>query len=138
MREAIGNSLLMNLVIIFVSIVILFFIGILSYSKAYRVKNRIVSIIEKYDGYNTSAQEEILVDLKSAGYRSTNNSKCTSENLNNTTYNYCIYEIRDKSSGDSYYYKIVTYVHFDFPIIGNLISFPVKGETKILGKTYNY
>ena len=39
--------MLLNLVVIFSGLVIVFFIGILSYSKAYRVKNRIVELIEK-------------------------------------------------------------------------------------------
>lgn len=137
MREAVGNSLLLNLVIIFVSIVILFFVGILSYSKAYRVKNRIIEVIESHGNYLDSV-DEISTDMKSIGYRTTNNKKCNSNNLNSTSYNYCVYEITDKSSGNSYYYKVVTYVHFDFPIIGGLINIPVSGETKILGKSYNY
>lgn len=138
MREAMGNSLLMNLVIIFVSIVILFFVGILSYSKAYRVKNRIIEVIENHGNYSSSSIDEISTDLKSVGYRTTNNKKCGSGNLNSTSYNYCVYKVDDKSSGDSYYFKVVTYVHFEFPIIGGLINIPVKGETKILGKNYNY
>lgn len=140
MREAIGNSLLLNLVIVFASIVILFFVGILSYSKAYRVKNKIIDTIERYEDYENSenSKDEISTDLKSAGYRTLGNKKCDEGNLNDTSYNYCVYKISDKSSDDSYYYRVVTYVHFEFPVIGDLISIPVKGETKILGKSYNY
>lgn len=135
LREAIGNSLLFNLVIVFVALVILFFVGILAYSKAYRVKNRIIETIEKYGDYYT-AIEEIETDLKTMGYSSAFNSNCSDDNLNTSTYKYCIYY---KESGDSsYYYKVVTYVHFDFPIIGDFVTFPVHGETKILGKSYNY
>lgn len=138
MRESIGNALLLNLVIVFISLVMLFFVGILSYSKAYRVKNRIVEIIEKYEGYesNEDALSEIEVDLKTMGYFTTFNDKCSSENLNQTTYKYCVY--RREGNGPSYYYEIVTYVHFGFPIIGDYITIPVKGETKILGKNYSY
>ena len=45
MRESLGGSMLLNLVVIFTGLIIIFFVGILSYSKAYRVKNRIVEII---------------------------------------------------------------------------------------------
>lgn len=136
MRSAIGNALLTNLVIIFVSIVILFFVGILAYSKAYKVKNRIINYIESKESYNTNDVEELNEDLKSAGYQLTSKSKCSSDNLNKTAYNYCVYrvELKDKK----YYYKVVTYVHFEFPVIGSIINVPVKGETKILGKTYDY
>lgn len=140
MREAIGNGLLTNLVIVFVSVVILFFVGILSYSKAYRVKDKIIDTIEKYGTYEDSliAIDEISTDLKTSGYRTAANKKCSSDNLNSTSYNYCVYRVDDKSSGSSYYYKVVTYVHFEFPVIGGLINIPVNGETKILGKNYNY
>lgn len=136
MRSAIGNALLTNLVIIFASIIILFFVGILAYSKAYKVKNRIINYIESKESYNTNDVEELNEDLKSAGYQLTSKSKCSSDNLNKTTYNYCVYrvELKDKK----YYYKVVTYVHFEFPVVGSIINVPVKGETKILGKTYDY
>lgn len=132
-----GNGLLTNLVVFFVGIVILFFVGILSYSKAYRVKNRIIEVIESNGNYSSSV-DEISTDMKTMGYRTVTKKKCDSNNENKTSYNYCVYEIRDKSSKNSYYYKVVTYVHFDFPIIGGIINIPVKGETKILGKIYNY
>ena len=34
--------------------------------------------------------------------------------------------------------SVVTYVRFDFPVIGNMLTFEVHGETKMLGKNYNY
>ena len=34
--------------------------------------------------------------------------------------------------------EVITYVQFEFPVIGDLLTFPVKGETKVLGKNYNY
>ncbi len=135
MREATGGAYLLNVVIIIVSVVILFFVGILSYSKAYRTKNRIIEIIEENNGYNTTTIDMISTDLNTMGYNTTLNKKCSSDNLNTTTYNYCVYYSNNASNGS--YYKVVTYVHFDVPIIGGLINIPVKGETKILGKKYN-
>lgn len=147
MREAIGNGLLMNLVIVIVSIVILFFVGILSYSKAYRIKNRIIEVIEEFGDYNSSAVDMISTDLKNVGYYAPSKKNCNETNENTTSYNYCIYRIdnQEKVTGSgktntvedgSYYYQVVTYVQFQFPVIGNLIKIPVKGETKILGKKY--
>ena len=47
MRDAVGGSILLNIVIIFLSLVIVFFAGIMAYSKAYKVKNRIIEFIKK-------------------------------------------------------------------------------------------
>lgn len=138
MRSAIGNALLTNLVIIFVSLVILLFVGILAYSKAYKVKNRIIYYIESKEAYDSSDLDELNNDLKSAGYQviSKSNSKCSGNNENKTSYNYCVY--KQELNDGKYYYKVVTYIHFEFPIIGSAINVPVSGETKILGKKYNY
>lgn len=153
MRSAIGNSLLLNLVIIFVSLIILFFVGILSYSKAYRVKNRIVEIIEKNEVYNDDVSAYISEDLSNSGYDTSSSGDCSQanarlnrlafenlpENMNEGGYNYCVFEIDEsRKVSNGKYYIVVTFVKFEFPIIGNLIKIPVYGETKILGKDYSY
>ena len=158
MREAVGGSLLMNLVVIFTAIVIIFFVGILTYSKAYRVKNRIVEIIEKYDSYDSQVADELNPDLKAAGYNTSNPTRCDgirkdlvegnnskykeenlSQNQNKYGYNYCVFEVTGNSTNESgKYYVVVTFVHFEFPLIGDLLTIPVYSETKMLGKTYNY
>ena len=156
MREAIGGSLLLNLVIIFASIIILFFISILSYSKAYRVKNRIIEITEKYGVYDGQVANEIGSDLSAAGYDVSSPTKCddirarlvrerydndklSEENINAYGYNYCVFKVSDNSiNEDGYYYVVVAFVKFEFPIIGDMLTIPVYSETKMLGKTYNY
>ena len=156
MKSAVGNSLLLYLVVIFSGIVILFFVGIISYSKAYRVKNRIVDVIEKHSGYDNNTELEINSSLKEMGYNITSSNPCNSNSavqnhmknisdqyaLKNTSqsgYNYCVYEISNKSSGiATKYYVVVTFVNFKFPIIGSLLNIPIYGETKILGKSYDY
>ena len=162
MKSAIGNALLTNLVIIFVSLVILFFVGILAYSKAYKVKNRIIYAIEESGNYDSSTINDIEVDLKNIGYQSGyDESRCNAQ-LNklsndkllyklvtssaNNSYRYCVFEVckKDKDSSSckegeqERYYRVTTYVHFEFPVIGTVLNIPVSGETKILGREYDY
>ena len=143
MKDAVGGSLLLNIVVFFLSVVILFFVGIVAYSKAYKIKNRIIEVIEKYDGYNDFVKKEINSDLIRSGYIiSTQNEvsdKCGkfgNGNLNDTEYLYCVYE-KESLSG-SRTYKVVTFTRFEFPVIGDLVMIPVKGETKDVGKNYDY
>ena len=152
MKDAVGGSLLLNLVVIFTSIVILFFVGIIAYSKAYKVKNRIIEIIERNEEYSDDLIDELSIELKKVGYRLgssvPSNEKCASVssrgkcvNLNETNYQYCVCEHSDSVSSNEdggSVFEVITFVHFDFPIIGDFITFPVKGETKVLGKSYNY
>ena len=144
MKDAVGGSILLYLVVIFTSIVILLFVGILAYSKAYKIKNRIIEVIERNETYDDNEVSELTEELKRAGYRSATKdqiySKCGEESLTyteNVGHFYCVYR-DDSSSAEGHSYEVVTYVHFDFPVIGDMLVFPVKGETKILGKNYNY
>lgn len=171
MRDSIGGSALMYLVIIFITVVMILFSSILTYSKGYKIKNRIVEIIEKYGEYEMYDQygknlitEEINPDLSIAGYNVSAPKKCNSirnnlvngenakydanklsNNLNRYGYNYCVFEwCNQKNSSNECidkkgkYYVVVSFVEFKIPIVGEFMSFPIYGETKILGKTYDY
>lgn len=149
MKEAIGTSFVLGLVITFLIIFMLLFATSLSYTKAFKVKNRIVEIIEKYDDIlkveihnnnrlNNEVETEINNALSEIGYRiSTTPNDCPERNgaqalVKNTTanYEYCIYHYNNKR-GD--YYGVTAYIYYEVPIIGANLRFPVYGETKISG-----
>ena len=155
MREATGGSLLLYLVIFFVGVIILFFASMLSYSKAYRVKNRIINIMENYNDCVSEIGDEekknlidtINTELQSIGYNYSskssacnfNNSVCK-ESFNNSNYNYCICKIDlgvdSENNSKGCYYEVITFTQFEFPIIKDVITSEVHGETKIIGKEY--
>ena len=157
MKDAIGGSLLLNLVVFFTSVIILFFAGILAYSKAYKVKNKIIEVIEAHDGkimsdvnptlIDESVLSEINTELRNVGYlvsSAPDSTKCTNDsargictNLNTSQFNYCMCE-QSSATDEGVSYEVITYVHFEFPVIGSLLTFPVRGETRVLGKDYNY
>jgi len=161
MKDALGGSALLNLVIFFVSAIIILFISTLTYSKAYRVKNRIVEIIEKYGVYEhqnngtiDDAIDEINPFLNASGYDSTNPTRCDevreklvqekydsgllSENINSYGYNYCVFRVNNSVNLSGGYYVVVAFTQFKFPVIDRLLNVPVYSETKILGKVYDY
>lgn len=171
LREAIGSSLLLNIVIVIIGIISAFLISSIAYSKAFKAKNRIVSVIEEYGGncnfsaYGTDSCtkkiEDVLTDM---GYSSNISSNC---DLNVDTvegsdvydaklvYNgdgghrFCVYKYtlcdysrvtgnrkcKDESSVQNYY-KVVTFMHFDIPVIGEFLEFGVSGETKSMYDTF--
>ena len=154
MREATGSSMLLYIVIIVVSAVMLLFVSIISYAKAYGAKNKIVSAIETFEGYNDSSISEIDTTLAKMGYTVTTKDFCNTTrvkdhlnklgitgatNLNVSTkgkYGYCVYEVGTERSGK--YYIVVTFISFNVPVIGDNLVFPVYGQTKIMGIDYNY
>lgn len=139
MKESIGNSFVLGLVIAFLTLLIMFFSASLAYTKAFKVKNRIVNIIEKYGQYNTAAQTEIEENLGEMGYRINKGEGCTSRFPNatvlthsaNTNYRYCV-QVYDAGEHGKYY-GVTAYMYFEIPLIGKSLEFPVYGETKTMG-----
>lgn len=143
MREAIGQTFLFNLVITLVAVTIFVLIGAIAYSKTYKIKTKLVDIMEKYKGHENvyeAAKGEISQYLYSIGYRRNKNSmqECPNKDggtvLNNRSeiFHYCVYEF-DSGMGlnRGKYYGVLVYIYFDFPIIGDLIEVPIYGETEV-------
>lgn len=96
MKESINTALILNLVITFLFIFVILFAGSSAYTKAFKVKNRIISIIEKRQdtiltsGFKTckttgnskcmSVVEEIENALKDTGYKVQMNTDKKCEN----------------------------------------------------------
>lgn len=148
MKESIGNAYIFGIVIFFVGIIMLFFVASLNYSKAFRVKNRIINIIEVNGEYNNSdVKAEINSALSTIGYRHATGEECEKNGRFNyeenadevktltvpgtVDYHYCVYEYSQGEKGK--YYGVVAYMYFEIPLIGKTLEFPVYGETKTLG-----
>lgn len=149
MKEAFGNAFIMGLVITFLIIFIIFFATSTSYTKAFKVKNKIVEILEKHDDIlhesssvsgrlTSNVEEEINAVLNEIGYRiSPTPNNCPMRNgkeavTKSTTanYEYCIYAY---STSKGVYYGVTAYMYYQIPVIGIELRFPVYGETKING-----
>ncbi len=144
MREAIGNTFIVNLLLIFLGVMSALLIGSISYSKAFKVKNRIIYTIQKYGGWDIEVngsnvvQAEIEASLKDIGYHLVlANYDCPNREggtllygepgTSKLTYHYCVYEFNNEKG---HYFGVVSFMHFDIPLIGSYLQFPVYGETK--------
>ncbi len=140
MSGPIGHTFLYNLIIIFIVIVFAFLSGTLSYYKAFKVNNRIVHALEKYEGYNELSKSEIDVVLGNLGY-SLENANCSHEYKNmylidslGENYKYCVYiDDLNPQKGSYYTYGVLTYMNLNLPII-NVIDIPVFSRTNRLYK----
>lgn len=152
MREAIGSTFLFKIMIVFIFFFSAFLAIAINYSQAFRIKNQVINYIEQYEGMNDSSEEEIVNYINDVGYFRTptcdcdsggagNNYSCgdTNDDRNgakirldsgNETNGLCIRKLAN-SNGDVYY-RVTTFVSFDLPIIGEFVTFPVKGETKAI------
>ena len=138
MKESIGNAYVFSIIISLVGIIFFILIGSLSYSKAFKVKTKIINIIQNNEGYNdTTVKDEIDNYLKSVGYAVTqSNSAWTCPEINGTkaintitNYDYCIYRF-DTVKGP--YYKVTAFISYDIPVISSYLKIPISGETKVI------
>ena len=120
MREAIGGALLIKIMLFFLVLFNSLLAVAVNYSQAFRVKNQIINYIEQYEGYE-SAVNHIDSYLSTMGYY---------RKLHTTTGKG--YEVSRVTSSRGNYYKVTTYIAFEFPIVGNLFNFPIIGETKVI------
>lgn len=162
MREAVGGTFLYYIVIFIVTVIMLLLVASIACSKAYRVNNRIVDVIEKYECYEESGCEsvsEINNSLASIGYQIKKTGGAiggadgcpaadkipglkdvnlgdpdaigTVKKINSTdnNYLYCLYKVSGERGA---YYKVVSYLVFEVPLIGGNIKIPIYGTTKSL------
>ena len=138
MRQSVGFTFLFNFFTTFLVVLIFVLISIMNYMKAYKVNSKIVAIIEKNEGYNLQAKNEIDAVLTSLGYRSTTPTTCASKSSSGYTnissglqnYDICLYTSKARlNQGDTFKMGILTYIYFDIPIIGSLVKIPVYTTT---------
>lgn len=131
-----------QLMIFFILIFGAFLILTLSYNKAYAIKNRMLSIIEKYEGVTNESAGYINDYASNKSY--TNTGVCPEEWYGALSisedevdfeiadgkkkYYYCFNEASSKDG--KIYYEVVVFYRFNLPIIGNIANYKIEGTTK--------
>ena len=140
MKESVGYSVTLNIVIVFIIVIFSFLSFALIYYKANKVTNVVVNSIEKYEGYNTLAENEILNRIISLGYN-TKSIKCKEKiggcelikngelKASNGEKGYCVYYC---DNNDYYYYRIRTNMFLNIPLIHDVIDLPIYTNTNEL------
>ena len=155
MKGAIGNAFILNMVITFIIIFYMLLIGGIAYTKAYKVKNYLLDSIVSFEEASGFELFNEVLDfdgtvndyLAKSGYILNNDDhRCPAGDESYTIlrdtgigkYDYCIYvrnyEITGKSSDyqeRKYSFKVISYMKFDFPIVGEFLKIPLSGETRI-------
>lgn len=153
MREAIGGTWLTQLIIIFMLLFVAFLALSLNYTKAFKVKNELLTIIEKYEGVTNNQNGTIAVMnnyLKANNYGTTKNcpvgdgsygvpsldSTVIKEAQKGQKYYYCVKKIKspNKNHPDKVYYRVNIFFYFNLPVIGDIFKFDVSGTTGDIAK----
>ena len=145
MRQSIGGTWLLQLMILFILLFVGFIILTLNYSRTVRVKNEMIDMFEKYEGLNSQSIELVNNYLTYNSYSVLGN--CVSDGEQSTgiygaldlsrneleearpgqRYYYCVKKY--DGANTSNYYQITIFYKFNLPIIGDNSRFPIKGST---------
>ena len=68
MKDAISNAVVIQIIIIFLVIINSYLAFSVNYTRAFRIKNNIVSTIERYEGLTREAHNQIEEMMANAGY----------------------------------------------------------------------
>ena len=145
MKEGIGGTFMIYVILIFLAIYITFVAVAFNYARAFRVKNKVIDIIEQNEGMeeadfnnlsganNLGVAGEINEYLKKVSY----NVNLTSSNQEGrgTCFDlgFCVDEFDYVSNIDGItykYYKVTTFVKLELPFMNLGFTIPVKGETR--------
>lgn len=150
MRDAFGGIVNIVIIVVFLVIVSGYLAFNVNYTKAFRVKNKIITAIEQYEGncsvINGACDQAITNYMREIGYSIENNFKI--EGYDTCRNGYCIQKIDASSNtdpsivlegGNKVYYKVVTVIYIDIPIINKIMPylkvFQVTGTTKVIETT---
>ena len=145
MKEVYGSTWTLQLMIGFILLFMAFLTLMISFSRVAKIKNEVLTIIEKYNGVNNTSIKLVNSYLNASGYNITGRCENTGEMraVNNLSDN----SIVNPSSGEKYYYciekeansrdniittinyEITLFYKFDIPILGDIATFTVKGKT---------
>jgi len=122
MREAIGGTFLVKLLMMFLVVYVIFIAMALNYAKAFKAKNSIVDFIEKYEGYNNLSKPAIDEYIKKFTYQVSSQTlaayAATAEDdfpditaLKCDPLGYCIEEYEEDGKAKA---RVVTFIEFRF------------------------
>ena len=162
MRDAIGGVFVIEFIIVFLLIVNSYLAFSVNYTKAFRVKNRVISIIENYEGLTDGelgskrAIEKMMIEnhysINSAytdRCETLDGAKTYIKSPNNVG-GFCFYITATSESGqglasETYkgtVYSVAVFVNIDLPVLNKLFPyfsnvFAIKGETKTIYSSGN-
>ena len=149
MREAVGTTWIFQLVIIFTLIFVSFLALSINYSRAFRIKNEILTIMEKYEGVGDQEGHSVSIinnylrnnayGVKGACREGEYGALSLNDNIleyvsaggSNNRYYYCVKPIPTYTVAkqNQFRFNIRVFFKFNLPVIGELMTFSIDGTT---------
>ena len=124
MREAIGGSFMLKLMMVFLVLYVIFLAMALNYAKAFLAKNAIINYIELNEGNKFYVSNMISNYLDRIGYKASTefyaNSHSDDPNVECFDEGYCLEKVTDEGRAKL---KVITFINFNFFDINNDFDF---------------
>lgn len=159
MRQTIGATWVFQLVIIFTLIFAAYIALTINYSKSFRVKNEVISIVEKSQGFTDDGIKLVNNYLLSSGYKTMGKCKLSTDAITYGVYDlspdaasnsaekavigkdyyYCFTKISNYHSyfNTRAYYRVSLFFRFDIPVLGDIYTFDVDGQSSEIDATFD-
>ena len=145
MRDAMGGTVALVIISVFIVIALGYMAFNVNYTKAFRMKNKIISVYEDFDGKceNNSECETIIKNYANTlGYFTGDSFNCGDYTKSSSDlYCYTRIDTENTIGGNAtveddkrYYYKIITKINIEIPIINNVLdlkAFYITGDTRL-------
>ena len=145
MKDAFGGVFMLRILIIFFVVFVCFMTVAVSYVRVYRIKNNVISILEREDNPG-DVLPKIDRYVNASGYVNDArvNDDCTKRAVENSgtykdgtirgnAYGICIIPYGEVIDGIyKYHYQVTAYIVLDFPLFHLGTVVPISGETRPL------
>lgn len=152
MNEGVGSTTVIVVIMVFIAFVSAYMAYNVNYTKAFRMKNKIIALYEEYEGHcESECRAKIITYAREIGYSSATLScddsffrPAGSSSQTFVEAGYCEYRVTEEKSGyekvwednnskPGYYYRILTRIDIRIPIVQNVLNLRVlnvTGDTK--------
>ena len=152
MKQAISGTWVYITVLIFMVILIAYVTISINYSNAYELGEQVIKVIEQYEGYNNKSRLAINNIIEGnnhlvRGGCSEGSDKVKVVGGKGTTYDtslrqgpydYCIKRTTGEADGATkYYYETTIFFSFSLPVLGDLFTFKIPGQTAGMRNIYD-
>lgn len=151
MRDAFGGVFMMRLMLVFIVVFVGFGAISLNYAKAFRIKNKVIDLIEQQEIKNITNVKNYTSKLDAIVTNADYNISCNKEEIKNDTgkvIGICykgivITENNEHNNSDYIYYDVLTYGGWNLNFLNMLLALggeaqnseePMHGRWKITGE----
>lgn len=143
MRDSIGGVVSIMFIGVFMLVVSAYLAFSVSYNKAFRVKNKIIKILEQHEAFDADTKTDIDDAMKDIGYNTNENLSIECDGYNYQCQNgYCVAWVEIKNDDlNSGYFKVVTSTAMNIPILNKISGInilTVEGDTITLQPDYKH